>query len=271
MKLQMTQHQELSIAYLFEEYFKEHYPLIDIQINGEVSLYQNIGLLCKKHDKYFISKCNDALRFAYDTKYGNWDNVNDLRKFYGKEWCTPVIKYFENISSSHTVVDIGCNDGRELKDILSTNYFKADITLADISTRAIKKLLDSIVDQHLEIINQSFLEINFQSNKFDYCISLRTLHCSGIDLDKSISKCYRITKPKGLILLSVSNGYIDELSGQPVKGMYDYITGLIDEKKPYEIAKRMVNKLKQLKKTNDDVQIIEGNSEIFIVAYKDGK
>lgn len=269
MKLQMLQHQELSVIDLFEEYFKEHYPLIDIQINGEISLYQNIRLLCKKYGKSFIEKCNEALEFAYDTKYGDWDNVNDLRKFYGEDWCVLIRKYFENISSAHTLIDIGCNDGRELKDILAANYSKPKITLVDISVSAIKKLRESIVHRYFEVINQSFLEISFNKKKFDYCISLRTLHSSGIDLDESLAKCYKITKPKGLMLFSVSNGYIDELSGEPVKGMYDYATGLIDERKPFEIAQRMADKLKTLKAYN--IRIVEGDSEIFVVAYKNEK
>jgi len=270
MKIQMTQHKEICIADLFEEYFKEYYPLIDIQIKSEISLYKKIRLLIKKNGEHFIAKCNDALRYAYDTKYGDWDNVNDLRKYYGEDWCSPVRKYFENIESYHNVIDIGCNDGRELRDLLSENYSKPKITLTDISTRAIKKLLQSIVSKHFEVINESFLDVKIQSNKFNYCISLRTLHGSGMDLDKSISKCYKITKPGGLILLSVSNGYTDEFSGQPLKGMYDYATGLIDEKKPYEIARKIADKLKE-HKANGDVLVIEGNSEIFIVAYKNEK
>lgn len=269
MKLQTIQHQELSVADLFEEYLNKHYPSLNIKTDSEVSLYDNIRLLCKKHGKSFIDKCNEALEFAYDAKYGNWDNVNDLRKLYGSDWCNPVKIFFENISSSHKLIDIGCNDGRELKDILSTNYSKPKITLIDISKNAIKKLQKSIVHRHFEIVNQSFLEAKFHKNSFDFCVSLRTLHSSGIDTNESVAKCYKITKTKGLILLSVSNGYIDEHSGEPLKGMYDYSTGLVDEKKPYEIAKKMAYQLKKL--NANDVQIIDGNSEIFIVAYKDGK
>ena len=269
MKLQLSQHQELSVTDLYEEYFKKYYPSLNIEISVSESLYEIIRLLYKKHGKSFIDKSNNALSYAYDTKYGNWDNVNDLRKLYGSNWCAPVKKYFEHIGFSDKLIDVGCNDGRELKDLLNPNFDHPQITLIDISKSAIRKLQHSIEHRHIELINQSFLEERFKANSFDFCVSLRTLHSSGMDTNESLSKCYKITKPKGLILLSVSNGYIDELSGEPLKGMYDYSTRLVDETKPYEIAGRMASQLKELKA--NEVQIIEGDSEIFVAAYKSAK
>lgn len=269
MKLGVTIHQELSITDLFEEYFREYHPLLNIELNAALSLYQNIQILCKKHGKDFSVESNKALEYAYDKKYGDWDTVNDLRKLFGFEWCTPVRKYFDNITAADKLIDIGCNDGRELKDLLSHNFEKPKITLIDISKKAIQKLQNTIEHRHIEIINQSFLEAIFNINSFDYCVSLRTLHSSGIDTNESIKKCYNITKPKGLILLSVSNGYIDENTGNPLKGMYEYSTGQVNEKKPYEIAESIAQKLRKLGVI--DVQIIDGSSEIFIVAHKDGK
>ena len=269
MKLEATQHQEVSITDLFEEYFREHFPSLDIELNANLSLYQNIQLLCKNHGKPFAGECNKALEYAYDIKYGDWDNVNDLRKLYGSEWSNPIRKYFENITSSDKIIDIGCNDGRELKDLLLANFNKPKITLIDISKNAIRKLQNAIEHRHVEIINQSFLDTKFKKNSFDFCVSFRTLHSSGIDTGKSIEKCYYITKPNGLIVLSVSNGYIDENTGEPLKGMYEYSTGKVNEKKPYEIAESMAQKLRELGVIN--VQIIDGSSEIFIVACKNGK
>ncbi len=269
MKLQMTYHQELSVTDLFREYFEENFTSFDIEMDDEISLYENIKALCQQHGKSFIEKCNLALRYAYDTKYGNWDDVNDLRKLYSSNWCAPIKKYFENVTQSNTLIDIGCNDGRELKDILGGNFSKPKITLIDISRKAINRLQQSVVHRHIEVINESFNTAKFKKNSFDFCVSLRTLHSSGIDTNESLKRCYEITKPKGIIILSVSNGYIDDITGEALKGMYNYSTGIVDEEKPFQVAKDMADKLISLNAVN--VNIIEGNSEIFIIGYKNEK
>jgi ubiquinone/menaquinone biosynthesis C-methylase UbiE len=269
MKLQMTHHQELSVTDLFIEYFEKHFNSIDIELDEEISLCNNIKTLCLQHGESFIEKCNHALRYAYDTKYGNWDDVNDLRKLYGSDWCTPIKKYFENVTQSNTLIDIGCNDGRELKDITGGNFSKPKITLIDISRKAINRLQQSVEHRHIEVINGSFNTVRFKKNSFDFCVSLRTLHSSGIDTNESLKRCYEITKPKGIIILSVSNGYIDDITGEPLKGMYNYSTGMVDEEKPFQVAKDMADKLISFNAVN--VNIIEGNAEIFIIGYKNEK
>ncbi|MBK7683455.1 MAG: methyltransferase domain-containing protein [Bacteroidetes bacterium] len=91
--------------------------------------------------------------------------------------------------------------------------------------------------RHIEVINESFNTAKFKKNSFDFCVSLRTLHSSGIDTNESLKRCYEITKPKGIIILSVSNGYIDDITGEALKGMYNYSTGIVDEVKPFQVAK----------------------------------
>jgi|GEM_PF-6179869 SAM-dependent methyltransferase len=262
----ILEYHELNITSLFLEYFDKNYSTLNIQMDKCISLDDNIKLLCKQRGSSFIEIINQALQYAYDIKYGNWDEVNDLRKIFGLNWCKSIRPYFENIDVSKSLIDIGCNDGRELRDILGDDFNKPQITLIDISRRAIDKLQRSFIHRHIEVINESFLSSNFRKNSFDYCISLRTLHSSGINIKESVEKCFFITKPKGLIILSVSNGYIDNEKNEAIKGMYDYSTGIVDEEKPFQIA--LI--IKQLLMTlgSSDINIIDSDSEIFVIGYK---
>jgi SAM-dependent methyltransferase len=269
MKLQIIQHQELSIADLFREYFDDNFSSFNIELNEDMSLYENIKMLSHQYGKSFKEKCNNALRYAYDTKYGNWDEVNDLRKLYVNDWCAPIKKYFENVKNSDTLIDVGCNDGRELKDILGVEFNKPQITLVDISSKAINRFQQSSANTHIEVVNESFHTAKFKKNSYDFCVSLRTLHSSGIDTNESLKRCYEITKPKGIIVLSVSNGYIDDNTGESLKGMYNYSTGIVDKEKPFQVANNMADKLTSLGAIN--LNIIEGYSEIFIIGYKNEK
>jgi hypothetical protein len=65
------------------------------------------------------------------------------------------------------------------------------------------------------------------------------------------------------MIYSVSNSYL--IDGKLVKGMYDYESKQIDEKKPYII----VEKIKQfLKEKNLKIEMVEIPSEIILIAKK---
>jgi ubiquinone/menaquinone biosynthesis C-methylase UbiE len=269
MKLLMSQHQELSITDLFESYFQKNYPEIDLDLYHEIPLYLNIKLLKDKFGKNFLAKCYKALGYAFDTKYGNWDNVNDLRTLRPSLWYEPIKDYFKDIQPNDELIDIGGNDGHELLHILRGNVNKPRITLLDISKTALSRFQLGQYSNNFELINKPFIKARIQKNFFDYCISLRTLHSTGIDTKENVAKCCMITKPGGLIVISVSNGYIDKLTNEPVKGMFDYSSGIVDIDKPFAVTQEIVDTITKLKIKN--IEVVEGFSEIFIIAFKYGR
>lgn len=267
MKLEMTQYQEVSINELFKEYFESTYHETIIALDEKLSLAKNIEVLCKRNGKGFRTKTYEALKYAYDIKYGNWEEVNDLRELCGMEWCKPLHEIFTSLDNTNKIIDIGCNDGREVKDLLGDKIGAPQITLLDISEKAINRIKEIFNDyKNIEIKNESFQLARISNDKFDVCISLRTIHSSGINIHKSIRKCINITRPGGVIIFSVSNGYIDYENNEPLKGMYDPSSGQIDICKPFIIANDIKKQMHDFGLIN--IQIVEGCSEIFIIANK---
>jgi SAM-dependent methyltransferase len=265
--LKQAQHQELSINSLFQEYLEENYALSEIKLNNNYSLIENIEHFKKIYGKEFAKITKEALIFAYDTKYGNWDEVNDLRKIHSNSWADPIKHYFSKVNFDTKIIDLGCNDGRELSDILGSNINKPNITVLDISKQAIARLRFAFHNQrNVSVKNDSIVESKIRKESYDFCIALRTVHSSGIDMEQCVKKCIDITKKQGYIILSVANGYVDIESGNPIKGMYIDSTDTVDTKMPYNIAEQIKNMA--IKYGIEVVDIIDGETEIFIIVKK---
>ena len=262
----MMVYKEPDIAALFEDYFNNNPYLPSISLNKAYSLIQNIEMLSRDFGYEFADQCEEALQYAYDMKYGNWEEVSDLRKIYPDSWFKPVEGLFNEINATDRLIDIGCNNGYELKEILGNNFYKPELTLIDISARAIYNLQQSLRHRHMEVINESFLKGNLRKEYYTHCLALRTLHSSGMNTMESLDKCFAITKSEGVFLFSIANGYVDSETQLPIKGMCCAYTGLIDLDKPYQIVKNMQEKLISLGVR--EIEITDGDSEIFISGKK---
>lgn len=217
-------------------------------------------------DAFIIENINNALSYAYNKKYGNWEKVNDIRVLSYDDWCLPILDEIKSIPLDSKLLSIGANDGRELSQLLKDLPLSIELFVNDISNVALEKCKKNLIKYNPTCINGDFLTINLRNNKYDAILSLRTINSSGIHMEKMLETCISHLAKHGVLILSVSNGYlrVDNKGNKHVlKGMLDYSTNKIDKEKPYQITES-IKELLYSKGFN--VCSSESFSEIFIIA-----
>jgi len=119
--------------------------------------------------------------------------------YYNPRFWQPVIPSFQkhwNIKSGESLLDIGCAKGFMLHDF---NEIIPGLELQgiDISNYAIKNGIDSMRDQ-LQVASAD--KLPFEDNRFDYAISITTIH--NFDKDgviKALKEIERVTKQGSFI------------------------------------------------------------------------
>jgi SAM-dependent methyltransferase len=164
-----------------------------------------------------------ALQHAYDRKYGVWDDVNDLRTLFADSWHSDVLPYLSQLSSDATILGVGVNDGREIRQLFPDGNVRLDVL--DVSGKAMAGLARQLGNyRSLRSHVGTFEDWKPFSGEYDVCFSLRTLNCTAVDRRACVRKAIDLVKAGGTLLLSVSNGYLSLEEGRPtaLKGMYSY-------------------------------------------------
>jgi tRNA (cmo5U34)-methyltransferase len=129
----------------------------------------------EKMDEFFNKRAA-----SYDDHMKN--NVTNFEKYY-KMIADPITKTNEKIK----ILDIGCGTGLELKYIFEKAP-NAQIIGVDISDELLELLLNKYQDMadQINVIKDSYLRLEFGENKFDYIVSVMTIHHLLYDTKKKL-------------------------------------------------------------------------------------
>lgn len=129
----------------------------------------------EKMDEFFNKRAA-----SYDDHMKN--NVNNFERYY-KMIADPITKTNERIK----ILDIGCGTGLELKYIFKKAP-NAQIIGVDISDEMLELLLNKYQDMadQINVIKDSYLRLEFGENKFDYIVSVMTIHHLLYDTKKKL-------------------------------------------------------------------------------------
>ena len=107
-----------------------------------------------------------------------------------------VAKFLDLIEPKSKVADIGCGNGKNMK-------YRSDIDFCGVDLS--EEFVEICRKSRLNVIHGSILNIPFESNSFDYTISIAVIHHlrTKDERVKAIEELVRITKPNGLILIYV--------------------------------------------------------------------
>lgn len=241
----------------------------------EISFDENLKLwrssVEARHPE-ILHKITKAREEAFNIKYGHYDYEKDLREKYKDTWFLPIISILQNENfvndKEFSVLGVASNNGLELNQIFK-NYDKVKLAVLDLSEVAIRS--GQKLYRGTKYISGNMEDCTIDKSSFDLYLNLRSIHSSGVDIRMTLAECYRILKPNGVAIISVSNGYLtpneirkDELV--ETKGMYDNRIEAFSTDKPYEL----INKIR-VKLDNYGFRFIEihtGETEIFIKAVK---
>lgn len=268
------EHREDSIELLFRSHFARRYgPGVPVTADAAASTLRlrevwSAHRVAADFDQ-FVEDAFHSLQYAYNRKYGRWDQVNDLRALYRDSWYAKVAPYTTGLAPGATVLGVGVNDGREVRQLFPDRRLRLD--LLDISSEAIRQVgtqLDGY--PNVRSFVGSFEDWEPGADGYDLFFSLRTLNSTSIDLRSCVRKSVALVRPGGIVLYSVSNGYIAPGGDgpRPVKGMFSYRTGTIDPDRPEELAREITDLLGA--EAVSVLDVFEEPTEIFIVAQQPG-
>src|SRR6056297_304932 len=113
----------------------------------------------------------------FDKRAANYDqhmqeNVDDFNTFYQK-----IAEDIKSTEEPVSVLDIGCGTGLELTYIFKKAP-QAHITCLDLSEKILIKLKEKYKNkkEQIDLIQGSYLEEDLSDNKYDYIISVMTVH-----------------------------------------------------------------------------------------------
>jgi SAM-dependent methyltransferase len=241
----------------------------------EISFDENLKLWrtsVEARHPQILHKITQAREEAFNIKYGNYDYEKDLREKYITTWYKPILSILKNHNIKNdiefSVLGVASNNGLELFQVFK-DYPKANISVLDLSDVAIKS--GQMKYKNIKYIAGNMEDCTLEKSSYDVYLNLRSIHSSGVDIRMTLAECYRILKPNGIAIISVSNGYLtpneirkDELV--ETNGMYDNRIEAFSTDKPYEL----INKIR-VKLDNYGFRFIEihtGETEIFIKAIR---
>ena len=204
-----------------------------------------------------------ALGHAFDEKYHDKTYKDDVRGQY-KEW----VSYFDSIiretlkrdlkKLKTLVVGIGNgHEGRYLFEGIS------DLIIVDIAPKSLRSAKKILTPKEAYLLNAQDLK-KIHDSSIDAYISLLTYQSAYFDIHKSMLEANRVLKNDGIIVISVSCGYIK--NDEYFDGIFDQEMGGINRIRPYEISIIIMKELISLNFAK--VGIISTPSEIFIYGEK---
>ncbi|MDE5907142.1 MAG: class I SAM-dependent methyltransferase [Lachnospiraceae bacterium] len=129
--------------------------------------------------------------------------ISDQLPLWSAPFALDILEYVD-YSYDKNVLDIGCGTGFLSIELAQRLGIKSHVYALDIEKTAIKKLNDKIRMfgiNNIESVAIDFYQYTIENNFFDLIVS-----CNGFnnlsDIDKAFSKCYKMLKPHGHLLIS---------------------------------------------------------------------
>lgn len=262
---------ESSIKSLVEEYFEKHgfAVVFDSSEFWDVFIEKYHKQLPSSQIELFDQIAAEARSYAFNKKYGTYSYLTDYRSVC-ENWNHIILDEIQKILgkdlSFKKVLALGSNNGSELAIIFSDFFKSMDFEVVEISEEACSS--GKSLYPHINFVCASMDEVDLEENEFDIFISLRAAYCAGNNLDFIVDKAIHSVKPGGVIIFSISNGYIDVSDGKftPIKGVYNPENLHCDETE----TERNINWMKNAMLTNGctEVTLVDAESEILLISKR---
>ncbi|NLC87882.1 MAG: class I SAM-dependent methyltransferase [Clostridiaceae bacterium] len=204
---------------------------------------------------------------AFNKKYGTYNYQNDYR-LECPNWNTQFLSKIREYKSCLTnckVLAVGSNNGSELFQIFN-GFNDIEFDVVEISKTAVKNGKELF--PRINFFCQSMDSFEPKHNYYDIYLNLRAAYCAGNDLDVIVKKAYKSLKPYGIVIFSISNGYIDLSNGSRtiIKGIYNPSTkecSNVETQKNLDWVQAAI-----LNSGFESVEIFDVGSEILLISCK---
>lgn len=185
---------------------------------------------------------NTVISESFDEKYSNYSYLNDVRSI-NLDWVSNFYQIYNTYASSplidKKVLNVGVGSGNE-----ALILFKkcTNITFVDIAPKGLSIIKEKMPKASIVVAKAENLKMLI-SNKYDIYISLRTYNSSFFDIKKAISEAHRILKRKGIIIISIANGFLSLDDNNIIPGLLIPGTEFIDIYRGVDIIKEVSTEL----------------------------
>ena len=261
-----------NVRQLIEKELRSKNIKISIPEKDFITLDDVVAICLGKNSNYSTdgleSELFSILGGIYDSKYSKFTYDKDIRK--NKEWKTlfeNILKRYniDTISTKKTLV-VGVGNGEEGKYFGYSNIADNDnLILTDIAVKSLKEAVNKF--PKAISINQPAQNLSrIGTSSIDVYISTRVYQSTYFNIEKALYEATRVLKYRGLLILSISNGFLDAEDGSYIRGLLNADGLTIDNNKPKRYIERIEDKLKTL--NYKKITIDECKSEIYISAIK---
>ena len=207
------------------------------------------------------AKFGEARALAYEEKYANRSEMADERYIDIASWEAEFRRLLFHLLGARPlsrlkVINIGIGNGSERPSFYSDF---AEFTGVDISEEALRKAQQRLPNMQSVTAEAEDLSM-IRANSQDLYISLRTYQSSFFSVKAALFEAFRILKPGGRIIISISNAYVE--SDQLLHGLQRPGSNELDLDRPYDLANSVRKGLTYL--NFESVGIQTGSFEIYV-------
>jgi len=199
----------------------------------------------------------------FTTKYIDYTYENDLRGLIPR-WANEIKEILAGFSvdlAASTVLDVGIGNGVEAP------YLFADVGEligVDISKRMLEKA-KKLFPSMKTVQNPAEDLRDIKTGSVDVYISLRTYQSSLFDMPSALREAQRILKSKGIIIVSIANGFVivEDSEKKIIRGLLVPGTRkVVDKSTPLQLGNQIYNRLNDLGFEN--VNLTAGKTDIYV-------
>ncbi len=209
-------------------------------------------------------RCSDLLRearaAAFDEKYADYTYEKDARGL-GDFWQHELRDILRSLRAAdypqRRVVDVGIGNGLEGRGLLDTVRYLTIVDVAPKSLDRAQACLPTAIAVRADAENLTTISTGSQ----DIYLSLRTYQSSFFDISQSIRQAHRVVRQGGLVVTSISNGFLGE-DGALIPGHIIPRSTAVDRDRPFHVAEVIRQKLTRLR--FEEVGIRTGVAEIYV-------
>jgi len=131
-----------------------------------------------------------------------WEKLLDDTPDSYKKWFKEEKEYLrKNITKNSKVLEVGCGEGRSIKDVLERT---SNVTGIDHDKKAVSDAKSNLKNYpNVNILKADAKDLPFENSSFDYVICMTTFANFDKQKVKALIEMKRVVKDKGNIIISV--------------------------------------------------------------------
>lgn len=200
---------------------------------------------------------------AFDHKYSAYNYSNDIRSV-NTNWSKVFNDIYNKTNNKSlneiNILNIGVGGGNEARKLF---FNCSNITFVDIAPNGLKKVKKTIpASQIIQERAENLQELT--DNSYDLYVSLRTYNSSFFDVKQALKEAYRVLKNNAVIIISISNGFLDTKEKKIIPGIIIPGLDFVDLYRGLDMFRNLLDILLDLNFV--DIELTPTNGEIYISA-----